>query len=49
MTRYIEMCDLLVWHIDNKSAKAYKGTKYKSTYIWYHDAESAMTDNDYIE
>ena len=34
----------LVRHIHNETRLAFKGTKYESTYLFYHDALSTMTD-----
>ena len=45
MTKYVNICNLVLF-IDSKTTKAYKGTKFKHTYLWYHDALSTMTDND---
>ena len=39
----------LVLHIVEETKKAYKGTKYEETYLFYHDALSQMTDNETIE
>ena len=45
MKKYCSFKDL-VRHIDHETAKAFKGTKFEETYLWYHDALSTMCDND---
>lgn len=48
MTKYVDICNL-VYFIDIKSVKAYKGKKFENSYLYYHDALSTMTDNDCIK
>jgi len=38
----------VVLHVHDKTKEAFKGTKYKETYLFYHDALSTRTDKDCI-
>ena len=48
MKKYASIKDL-VQHINRKIAAAFKGIKYKSTYLFYHDTLSVMCDKDCLE
>jgi len=48
MKKYICVTQL-VQHIHNKTHDAFKDTKYKDTFLFYHDALSQMTDKKCIE
>ena len=43
MKKYCCIKDLVL-HIHEETRKAFKGTRYESTYLFYHDALTTMTD-----
>ena len=49
IVRSFECMSDLVLHVMEETKKAYKGTKYEDTYLFYHNALSQMTDNETIE
>ena len=48
MTKYCNIKDLVL-HINAKFSKAFQGTRYEETYLFYHDALTTMTDKDCID
>ena len=48
MTKYCDVRDL-VRHIHDSTRDAFKGTRYETSYLFYHDALISMTDKDCLD
>ena len=48
MTKYCDVHDL-VSHIHDVTRDAFKGTRYKETYLFYHDVLISTTDKDCLD